>query len=90
LRCNENIVDVDYQVMVTEKNTGKFEQIRETHSMRYLFVPEILLIAGQTGMAVERTHEWMSERSAGLGTWYVVFELRSNGAELILPSKGMA
>ena len=38
---NENIVDVSYTVFIEEKETGKVEQLKETHRMRYLFLPEI-------------------------------------------------
>lgn len=38
---NENVVDVNYTVFIEVKRTGKIEQIREIHKMRYFFLPEL-------------------------------------------------
>ncbi|MGO8755140.1 MAG: class I SAM-dependent DNA methyltransferase [Gallionellaceae bacterium] len=68
---NENVVDVNYQVMITGKATGKLEQIRETHSMRYLFLPEIMEHLAAHGFNLERAEEWMSGKAPGSDTWNV-------------------
>ena len=40
----ENVVDVNYSVIIKTKSTGEVRQLNETHSMRYLFLPEIPLL----------------------------------------------
>jgi SAM-dependent methyltransferase len=45
LRAAENVVDVNYTVIITTKADGAVRQINETHSMRYLFLPEISQLA---------------------------------------------
>src|SRR6516164_2985552 len=46
---NRNVVDVKFTVIAIDQRTGRVEQRTEVHSMGYLFVPEIELIAAQTG-----------------------------------------
>ena len=50
IHVNENIVDVNYNVLVTDKSTGVTETLRETHRMRYLFAPEIELALSVAGL----------------------------------------
>lgn len=44
VRLAENVVDVNYSVIIKTKATGEVRQVNETHSMRYLFLPEISLL----------------------------------------------
>jgi hypothetical protein len=70
---NENIVDVDYRIEVFDKAAGTTEEIRETHRMRYLFVPETEAHLRHAGFALQRYEEWLTGRAAGFDTWSVVF-----------------
>lgn len=45
----ENIVDVNYEVFVMEKETGKTKVINEVHRMRYFFRPELEYMLRETG-----------------------------------------
>ncbi len=45
----ENVVDVNYEVLVIDKETSKVQIINETHNMRYFFKPEIQLMLEQAG-----------------------------------------
>jgi SAM-dependent methyltransferase len=66
---NENRVDVDYTVLVTRRSDGTLHRIRETHRMRYLFMPEIERLARDNGMVVRRACAEMSERPLGFDAW---------------------
>lgn len=44
-----NVVDVCYEVMVIEKETGCTKTINETHHMRYFFRPELELYLKESG-----------------------------------------
>jgi len=68
---NENVVDVNYQVMITEKATGQVETFRETHHMRYLFLPEVVGYLEQHGFILEQAEEWGSGKVPGSDTWGV-------------------
>ena len=60
LRINENIVDVNYKVCIKEKINGILNEIRETHSMRYLFIPELNFFLNDEGMEIIAYEEWMT------------------------------
>jgi SAM-dependent methyltransferase len=66
---NENRVDVHYEVLV-EGPTGA-ETIRETHPMRYLFVPEIDLLLESAGMNRLEAEEWVTGADPAISTWNI-------------------
>jgi SAM-dependent methyltransferase len=70
---NDDLVDVNYQVFVRDKQTGSVEELRETHKMRYLFAPEVKLLLEDAGLRLTQLSEFMSEREPGFDTWNAVF-----------------
>jgi SAM-dependent methyltransferase len=70
---NENIVDVNYQILIQEVNSSASEEIHETHRMRYLFKTEIELILQQYEMKLLICREWLTNKEPGLDTWGVYF-----------------
>ncbi|HVO49252.1 MAG TPA: class I SAM-dependent methyltransferase [Steroidobacteraceae bacterium] len=76
---NENVVDVNYEVHVRDKASGMVERFTERHRMRYLFRPEIELLAQQAGFIVLDGEEWMTGRPLGFDTWSACFALRADG-----------
>lgn len=68
---NENVVDVKYQVLIKQKNTGITEEIQEIHRMRYLFKPELDLLFNQFGFKYVKCCEWMTNREPDFNTWSV-------------------
>lgn len=70
---NENRVDVHYQVFIKDKFTGKVEILKETHRMRYLFMPEIIGLCDKFCFSVMEAGEWMTVNSPGVDTWSVYF-----------------
>lgn len=71
MHINDNVVDVNYQVMISEKATGKVEQLSEVHRMRYLFMPEITGYLDAVGIRILQAEEWMTGKEPGSGTWGV-------------------
>ena len=68
---NDNVVDVDYRIVVEDKTTGRGEEIQETHRMRYLFRPEVAgLLAGVDLVQVE-WGQWLTGNEPGFDTWNV-------------------
>lgn len=57
---NENRVDVHYEVIIEDKETHQVKRIHETHSMRYLFFPEIQSLLEETGFSLVESGEWMT------------------------------
>lgn len=69
VHANENIVDVNYELLVERKSDGRLETIRETHSMRYLFIPEIELLLVRHGMELMGSYAWMKITAPGFDSW---------------------
>jgi hypothetical protein len=74
---NENCVDVNYHMFISDKSSGAVEEIRETHRMRYLFRPEVDLFANAAGLAIVEAGEWVTGAETGLSTWGVYFVIRA-------------
>jgi hypothetical protein len=73
---NDNVVDVNYHVLIRNRQTEAITEIKETHHMRYLFRPEIELLAEQVGFKVLHSEERITGRKLGLDTWGVCFVLK--------------
>jgi SAM-dependent methyltransferase len=71
---SRNGVDVNYTFLVTDTQSGQLIELKETHSLRFLFLPEIELIASLTGFQIVETGEWLSSRPLHEASWsgYVV------------------
>jgi SAM-dependent methyltransferase len=73
LVAGDNLVNVHYQVLVTEKATSRVEAFEETHVMRFLFTPEVEWLMTHAGFQMVTSFEWMTGRAPGLDTWNVCF-----------------
>lgn len=69
LRENDNIVDVNYTILATDKRSSTTTQISETHCMRYYFLPELQLLLESAGFIVDTASEWMTAAPLSLKTW---------------------
>jgi SAM-dependent methyltransferase len=76
LHSNLNCVDVQYQLFIKDLRSGQVEEIQETHRMRYLFQPELDLLAEDAGLRIETGVAWMSGRELDFSTWYACFVLK--------------
>jgi SAM-dependent methyltransferase len=77
LHPNENLVDVNYQVFVRDLATQAVSELKETHTMRYFFKPEIEYIVNQIGFNLQHVEEWLSGKEIGCDTWGVCFVLQT-------------
>lgn len=71
LHPNENVVDVNYHVSISNKVTGEIRDIRETHRMRYLFIPEIIGYLEDAGLSPRFFVSWMKDAPPVDTTWYI-------------------
>lgn len=53
IHTRENYVDVNYTILVHNKKSGSFYEIKETHKMRYLFIPELNAFSCSNGFVPE-------------------------------------
>jgi SAM-dependent methyltransferase len=69
----ERLVDVAYRVAITDLESGRTREIRETHRMRYLFEEEVGRLLAGVGLDVVECGEWMTGLPAGPGSWNVYY-----------------
>jgi SAM-dependent methyltransferase len=70
MHYNDNIVDVNFEVIIEDKKTQIIEKLYETHRMRYLFLPEIELFANMTGLKIVKSYKWMTYENLSSDSWY--------------------
>ena len=78
MHYNRNVVDVNYEIIVKNRNTGDTEVITEVHPMRHFSIPEIELLANKTGFSLIRAEEFGTGEEPGPNTWGVCFVLQKN------------
>lgn len=74
---DKSLVDVRYTIFISDKKTGAVQEIHETHTMRYLFTPEVKLMLENVGFNILASEEWMTKKALGLDTWGAVFVCQS-------------
>jgi SAM-dependent methyltransferase len=66
-----DVVDVNYEVLVTSKSSGQSSTLREQHRMRYLFLPELEEYLQSAGLRVRHAERWLGG-SLGSDCWNAV------------------
>lgn len=74
----QNVVQVNYQLIVKNKLTGQHQVLNETHSMRHFSTPEIKTMAELAGFTLVRSEEFFTAKQPGADTWGVCFILQKN------------
>jgi SAM-dependent methyltransferase len=72
-----NVVHVNYHIRLKNKATGAVNEFDEKHSMRHFSVPEIALLASQTGFELIRSEEFLTGANPSEKTWGVTFILKN-------------
>lgn len=75
---NAQVVTVNFEIIIQDKQNGQVEFHRESHPMRHFGLAEIDLLAGQTGFRVLKSEEFLSGNAPGTDTWGVCFILQKN------------
>lgn len=66
---NDNVVDINFTIHIVDRVTRKEEEVREKHSMRYFFGPELSMLLKLTGFELVAMFEWMSGKDLDFTTW---------------------
>lgn len=74
---NENRVDVKYTIFLRDKKTGKTDELKELHTVRYLFKPEIGAFLEAAGFSFIAAQEWITGKELDFDTWTGCFIARS-------------
>jgi SAM-dependent methyltransferase len=72
----QNVVDVNYHVLVIDKITQQVHEFTETHPMRHFSISEIDLIAKHTGFELVKAEEFGTGHTSSENTWGVCFILK--------------
>lgn len=72
-----NVVDVCYEVLVIDKESGKTEMIEEVHSMRYFFRPELEYFLKEAGFELLDNLDCHSLGETDFGSWTSYFVARA-------------
>ena len=75
---NDNIVRVNYELIIEEKDTKNIQHLFEVHPMRFFTLPELNLIATITGFSIVGFEEWVTGILPSERTWGVCFILKRN------------
>lgn len=73
---NDNLVDVNYTVLITDRTENTVEEVKETHSMRYFFRPELEIMLNQAGFELIVDKEWLTGHQLDYTTWFGTFVAR--------------
>lgn len=75
---NENIVEVNYDVFICEKESGRISEIEEKHAMRYLFKNEVEQMLETSRLELIDCFEFMTDLPLSKGTWSACFIARKD------------
>ena len=73
----ENVVDVNYEVFVIDKVTGKTKTINEVHNMRYFFKPELEFLLADAGFELIDNLDCRTLRKTDFSSWTSFFIARA-------------
>lgn len=68
---DKDVVDVNYRVFIKDKVSGNIHDLRETHRMRYMFIPEINEYLACSGLQPVFYCRWMENNAPDDATWYL-------------------
>ena len=75
-----NVIDVNYNIFVKNKQNGELSNFKETHPMRCFFDAELDEIMGQFSFERVFAMEWFSKNKPSTDSWSVLFGYRLAGA----------
>jgi SAM-dependent methyltransferase len=68
-QLNQNVVDVKYTIIGVDQRNGRSEEAVEVHSMRYLFFPEIEMLASLHDFEVIEVGGWLTGQTLDEHQW---------------------
>ena len=77
LKIDKNTVDVHYQILDLNDKTSQFNSLKELHSMRYYFEPEIQLFCELSSFELLNSHAWLTKESPSEDNWGACFVLKA-------------
>ncbi|MBL4653209.1 MAG: hypothetical protein JKY53_10160 [Flavobacteriales bacterium] len=72
----DNIIEVLFDIKLSNFSNEKTNLIKEKHSMRYFEESEIINFAHASGLQIVKSVEWLTKLPPSNKSWYVVYILR--------------
>jgi len=72
----KNTVLVNFDIHIEDTHSKSYSTVTETHKMRYLFYPEIAVIAEMTGFQIVKCEKWLGGGEPDINSWYATFVLQ--------------
>jgi ubiquinone/menaquinone biosynthesis C-methylase UbiE len=76
---HSNTVDVSFHMLIKDKVLNEMREVKETHTMRYLFVPEIQKLCQTYSMELLFTYTWLKEDLVSTKDWNLCIGIRMQG-----------
>lgn len=73
MKDKENVVDVNYEVLIINKESSKVQTIKETHKMRYFFRPELEFLLKKAGFELVDNMDCQTLGETGYDSWTSYF-----------------
>ncbi|MBO9591138.1 class I SAM-dependent methyltransferase [Devosia sp.] len=73
---DRNVIDVNYDIFVKDRATGRLQQFQERHPMRCFFDAELDELLGQAAFSRVFAMEWFTEKAPSIQTWSALFGYR--------------
>ncbi|MDE2111502.1 MAG: methyltransferase domain-containing protein [Alphaproteobacteria bacterium] len=73
----ENRVDIEFTLIAIDTRSGRCEQFHEMHNMRYLFKPEIEMLAQAHGFEIVECCQWLNRQKPDATCWNACFVARA-------------
>ena len=77
LNAQKNIVDVNYDIFIENKETKEVIEKKELHKMRYFFDTELEFICESIGFNILNKYEWLSYKNPDFSSWNVVWIIKN-------------
>ena len=77
LNAQKNIVDVNYDIFIENKETKEVVEKKELHQMRYFFDTELEFICESIGFNILNKYEWLSYKKPDFSSWNVVWIIKN-------------
>lgn len=69
----ENVIDVNYEVLIINKGSSRVQTINEVHSMRYFFKPELEFLLKEAGFELLDCIDCQTLHETGYDSWTSYF-----------------
>jgi SAM-dependent methyltransferase len=69
LNSLQNTVNVNFDILIKSIKNNKSETIKESHLMRYLFIPELKYLLNESGFEVLESLSWLSNDKLSVKDW---------------------